>query len=449
MILRRCLLHLQSAHRAFKRTHLYTGTKKCLKKRQILSLVLLIISIQHLRSLKGNEAVAKEQSEKLDRIEADIAGNEKKKRELEREKEIMDERIDILEALNDRPGATIEDKINGEHKDAFLGWMRTGGRDQTADQRLRDVIKKSREYKNITTTSPSTGGYAVPEEIASEVDRLLLKQSDILNEVKVVQVGTSDYKELITIQGGNSGWVGEDGSRTATGTPTLREVVPTWGELYAYPQITEWSAQDMFFNVQDWLVNDIVDGMGKNLDSAIWTGDGSNKPTGLEQNAPTSTADGSPQRTASVLQYIPTDAASPLTTVGADDVIDLVYALNRSYRGNAKFGANSVTQGALRKLKSSNGDYYWQPSLQEGQPANLLGYSVFTFEDMDDFDQGDGLYLGFGDWRRAYTLCHRAELNITANDLTNPGYIKFYVRRRYAGIVTNNDALKLLKYAGT
>jgi len=398
---------------------------------------------------KGNEAIAREQNEKLDRIEADIAGNEKKKRELEREKEIMDERIDILEAMNDRPGVTVEDKINDEHKNAFIDWFRSGGKDNAADQRLRDVIKKSREYKDVTIGTTSAGGYAVPEEISRAVDRLLLKQSDILNEVKVVRVGTSDYKELITIQGGNSGWVGETGTRSATNTPTLREVVPTWGELYAYPQISEWSAQDMFFNVQDWLVNDIADGMGKALDLAIWSGDGSTKPTGLINGTPVTTGDGSPQKAATVLQYVPTDAASPLTTVGADDVIDLVYSLNRAYRGNAKFGANSVTQGALRKLKSSNGDYYWQPSLQQGQPASLLGYSVFTYEDMADFDTADGMYLGFGDWSRAYTLAHRAELAVTANEFSTPGYIKFYVRRRYSGILTNNDALKLLKYAGT
>ena len=396
---------------------------------------------------KGNEARAKELSEKLDRIESDIADGEKKKLNAEREKSIMDERVELLEAMNDRPKASIQDKIKEEHKDAFLDWFRSGGKSNEADSKLRDVISKGAEYKDVTLTS-AAGGYALPEEISRDVDKLLLKQSDILNEVKMIQVGTSDYKELVTIHGGTSGWVSETGSRTATGTPTLREVVPTWGELYAYPQISEWSAQDMFFNVQDWLVSDIADGMGKALDSAIWSGNGSSKPTGLINGTPVTTADGSPQKAATVLQYVPTDATSPLTTVNADDVIDLVYSLNRAYRGNAKFGCNSVTQGALRKLKSSNGDYYWQPSLQQGQPASLLGYSVFTYEDMADFSTANGMYLGFGDWKRAYTLVHRAQLAVTANEFSTPGYIKFYVRRRYGGVLTNNDALKLLKYAG-
>lgn len=396
---------------------------------------------------KGNDAKARELSEKLERIETDIVAGEKAKKEAERTAAIMTERVELLEALNDRPKGTIQEKLKSEHKSAFMDWFRSGGKDADADARMRSVAQKAKEVKDVTIGTAIAGGYAVPEEIGAAVDKLLLKQSDILNEVKSIQVGTSDFKELLTIHGGTSGWVGETGSRSATGTPNLREIVPTWGELYAYPQISEWSAQDIFFNVENWLVEDIADGMGKALDLSIWSGNGSTKPTGLINGTPVSTADhASPHRAAAALQYIPTDSASP-QALGADDVIDLVYSLNRSYRMGAKFGCNSVTQGALRKLKSSNGDYYWQPSLQAGQPATLMGYSVFTYEDMADPTTADGMYIGFGDWRRAYTLVTRRELAITAEGITNPGYIRFYVRRRYGGIVANNDALKLLKLA--
>jgi HK97 family phage major capsid protein len=66
---------------------------------------------------------------------------------------------------------------------------------------------------------------------------------------------------------------------------------------------------------------------------------------------------------------------------------------------------------------------------------------------MDDATTADGFPLGFGDWRRAYTLCYRRELAITSEGVTNPGYIRFYVRRRWAGIPANNDCLKFLKVA--
>src|SRR5690606_15182217 len=97
---------------------------------------------------------------------------------------------------------------------------------------------------------------------------------------------TSDYQELVSIHGGTSGWVAETGSRTATGTPNLRSQKPTWGELYAYPQVSEWSIQDIQFNVAEWLTNDIAEGMSNALSTAIFNGNGSAKPTGMTNTAP-------------------------------------------------------------------------------------------------------------------------------------------------------------------
>lgn len=398
---------------------------------------------------KGNAARAQELSEKLSRIESEITSEQKKKKELEARLEAQKDRLEILEALNDRPKGTVQDKIRGEHKSLFVQWLRNSGKDQEAESKMRELAGKAREFKDIVVGTPASGGFAVPEEIAAQVDALLLKQSDILNAINFVQVGTSDYKELISIHGGDSGWVGETATRTATGTPSLRERAPTWGELYAYPKVSEWALQDIFFNVENWLVNDVADGMRKNLDDAIWQGNGSNKPTGMVNTAPVSTADyASPLRNASAYQYVPMSDGSPVG-FGPDSIIDLVYSLNRAYRPGSAFAANTVTQGAMRKFKNDNGDYLWQPSLQAGQPDRLLGYPVVTFEDMGDFSTPDSLAVGFGDWSRAYTLAYRRELAITAEGFTQPGYVKFYIRRRYGGIVTNNDCLKFLKIAAS
>ena len=41
----------------------------------------------------------------------------------------------------------------------------------------------------------------------------------------------------------------------------------------------------------------------------------------------------------------------------------------------------------------------------------------------------------------------RQEMAITQDQITAPGFIKFYVRRRYGGMPLNNDAVKFLKVA--
>ena len=399
---------------------------------------------------KGDEARRKDLDSQLGKVAEDIVTAQSKLREEERKYTLLQERVDILESINDRPGASIEDKARDEHKTKFFDAFRSKFQDGEKNAVMSQAWKKLQEVKTVQIGSAALGGHAVPEDISRQIEDLMLKMSDVLQVLNLKTVGTSDYKELISINSTTSAWAAELGARSQQTDPNLRQIAPTMGELYTYLFASNEAMEDMFFDVEDWFVRTAAESATKALDLAIWSGDGSSKPTGMINGAPVSTADdASPLRAAAVYQYIPTDSASP-QALGADDVIDLVYALNRAYRGNARFGCNQNTQAALRKLKSSNGDYYWQPSFQAGQPDRMLGYPVFTYHDMADPTTADGIYLGFGDWNRAYTLITRTGTAITVDDnLTTPGTVKFYIRRRYGGIPANNDALKFLKLADT
>jgi len=399
---------------------------------------------------KGNEARAKELDIQLERVGEDIIKAEKSRKEVERKYTMMQERIELLEAANDRPGKTLAEKADEDYKEKFLRAFRGKFRDSEANSEMSQAYKKLKEVKTVQVGTDSLGGHGVPEEISRSIDNLLLASSDILQVLNLKTVGSSDYKELISINQTTSAWAAELGTRSQQTDPNLRQVAPTMGELYTYLFASNEIVEDAFFNIEDWLVTTAAESMAKALDLAVWSGDGSSKPTGMINTTPVTTADNaSPLRAAAAYQYIPTDSASP-QALGADDVIDLVYALNRGYRSNARFGCNQNTQAALRKLKSSNGDYYWQPSFQAGQPDRLMGYPVFTFEEMADPTTADGFYLGFGDWNRAYTLITRTGLAMTTDDnITTPGTVKFYLRRRFGGIVANNDSLKFLRLADT
>ena len=54
--------------------------------------------------------------------------------------------------------------------------------------------------------------------------------------------------------------------------------------------------------------------------------------------------------------------AAAASTVTADELISLIYALKSPYRRNAKFLMNDATVSAIRKLKDGNGVYLWQPA---------------------------------------------------------------------------------------
>jgi HK97 family phage major capsid protein len=62
----------------------------------------------------------------------------------------------------------------------------------------------------------------------------------------------------------------------------------------------------------------------------------------------------------------------------ADDLIDLVYSLDGAARRLPGFGvmANGASIGAMRKLKTSSGDYVFVPTIQPGQPDQILGQAL-------------------------------------------------------------------------
>lgn len=299
----------------------------------------------------------------------------------------------------------------------------------------------------MTIASGASGGFGVPEVIGKQIESMERKLSPVRDLVRVVQVGTSDYKELLNLKGASSGWVGESGARNATKTSLLREVVPTHGELYAYPQASEWSLDDVFFNVADWLAQECADSFAEQEGGAVITGDGANKPTGMLHTAPVATADdASPLRAAAAYQYLACRSPSSpaIAEITADSLIDLVYALNAKYRSGATFAMNSATAGAIAKLKDKEGRYVWQQSLIPGAPSTLLGYPVAAWEQMPDIGS-DAFPVAFGNFRRAYLLVDRRPARITVDNVTSPGFVKYYVRRREGGMVLNNDSLRFLR----
>jgi HK97 family phage major capsid protein len=386
---------------------------------------------------------AGEAEAKLAKIEKDIGSLSKLKRDIDAEMKAQKERIEELETRARMPGATAIIKRQEDYKSAFVGWVRSKGQSVEHEHRMRDIARVAEEAKDITIGTPAAGGFAVPEEIAREIEKLELRFSPVRRLVRVVQVGTSDYKALVSLRGASSGWVGEPGPRPATNTPTLREVTPTHGELYAYPQVSEWSLDDIFFNVESWLAEEVAQEFAQEEGIAVISGNGTTKPTGMLNTPPVLTADfASPLRAAAAYQYI-ASLASP-NAILPDSLITLIYTLNSIYRSGGTWVMNSNTLGAIRRLKDGQQQYLWAPGLAPGQPDRLLGYPHETWEQMPDI--GTNTFpVAFGDFRRGHILTDRTGLRITRDNVTNIGFVRFYVRRREGGHVYNNDAIKWIR----
>jgi HK97 family phage major capsid protein len=146
------------------------------------------------------------------------------------------------------------------------------------------------------------------------------------------------------------------------------------------------------------------------------------------------------------LQFIGTGVSAGFPASNpADKLVDLVQVLRQPYRQGAVFVMNSSTAAAIRKFKTSDGAFIWQPGLVSGQPATLLGYPVIEAEDMPDI-AASSLSVAFGNFKAGYVIAERNATSILRDPFTNKPYVHFYATKRVGGQVVNSEAIKLLKF---
>ena len=360
-------------------------------------------------------------------------------------------KLEAMETRMSRPGAYGEGESTSreaaEYKGAFLNWMRS----PTDQERQQKVTAAQRNLEtraaDARTSTGASGGFALPEEIERTIARLGVDMSPIRSLATVRTVGTPDYKELIDVNGAAFEWIGETDTRAQTNTPDLAEIAPTFGMASAKPQATEESLDDLFFDVENWLIQSAAEAIYAGEGAAFVSGNGTKKPKGfLAGPTPVVTADAS--RAFGTLQYIASAQAAAMPT-SPDVFFDMIYSLRARYRANATWVTSKAVLATIRKYKEATTNaYMWQPALTAGQPSSFAGFPIVEAEDMPAVGAGT-FPLAFGDFKEGYLICDRVGMRMTRDEITTPGYVKFYIRKRVGGVLRNTQAVKLLKIAAT
>ncbi|HVV65992.1 MAG TPA: phage major capsid protein [Rhizomicrobium sp.] len=387
------------------------------------------------------EALKQSNDERLAEIEkrsADVVTEEKVERinqALTEQKRALDE----LVLAAQRPAIGGERKSASpqlrERKAAFDRYVRKG------DAGGLDAL----ELKALSAGSNPDGGYTVPLEIESTIDRVLAKASPVRAIATVRQIGANVYRKPFTTSGAASGWTGETDSVSQTNTPTLAALDFPAMELYAMPAATQTLLDDSQVDIEQWLADEVQIVFAEQEGAAFVNGDGSNKPTGFLQY--TTVADAS--WIWGKLGYIASGADGAFAASNpADALLDLAYAPKQGYRANGRWVMNRKTESAVRKFKDSTGNYVWQPGAAAGQPATLFGYPVTEVEDMPDI-ASNSFSIAFGDFARGYLVVDRIGVRVLRDPYSAKPYVLFYTTKRVGGGVQNFEAIKLMKFAAS
>ena len=355
-----------------------------------------------------------------DRVEQQVEG-------LRTEVDEVKLRVDRIGRAAQRPALASTTAAETEVKGFVDGYLRRGN---------------THEIKSISGTSPSEGGYAVPRQIDAMIARELTEISPIRALAQVVQTGSAGYRKLVATGGTASGWAGEIAERPETDTPSFAEIAPPSGDLYANPAASQAMLDDAGFDLETWLASEIAMEFARAEGAAFVNGTGTNQPRGFLM-APTSTL-GDAARAFGSVQYVGTGNATGFGTDPEEKLIDLVHTMKAGHRQGASFVMNSTTLAQVRKLKTSDGAFLWQPGLIEGQPDRLLGYPVVEAEDMPDI-AGGAYPIAFGNFRHGYLIAERSATQVLRDPFTNKPFVHFYATKRIGGQVLDSAAIKLLR----
>ena len=152
-----------------------------------------------------------------------------------------------------------------------------------------------------------------------------------------------------------------DESDPAFGKTTLK--------AYKYSFLVQLSSEfmaDSNIDVMGFVSQQAGNEFGYRINNALTTGTGTVQPFGIVPKSTLGTTGGTATATAGTGHFT------------ADNLIDLVYSLDGAARRLPGFGvmANGSSIGSMRKLKTSQGDYVFVPTLVPGQPDTILGYPL-------------------------------------------------------------------------
>jgi len=360
-------------------------------------------------------------------------------------------RIDELEAKGNRMGGASGFQVSGspiytraqeDHFKAFDMWARKGA----GEPELRGMEINAA----MSDGSNPDGGYAVPEQIDRAIDKIIYNAVAMRRLANVITAGVG-YVKLFNMNNTASGWVGETDPRPNTGTPNLAKLTPWFGTLYANPAATQNALDDVFFDLESYLIENISEQFTWQEGAAFLSGNGTNMPKGLLTFPMAETVDG--VRAFGTLQYVISGDANAFPAVTAtfsphDVLLNLIGAVKAAYRQNASFLMNKNTLTYLRQIKTAmTGEYLIQPATATAA-ASIWGYPIEEDENMPNIGAGSVPIL-FGDFKKAYTIVDVKGTRVLRDPFTNKPYVSWYTTKRMGGFLSNSEAVKALKISAT
>jgi HK97 family phage major capsid protein len=314
------------------------------------------------------------------------------------------ERSADLQASHVRQPVERSDQPTSEDKDrAFAAWcMNSSGKFVPED--LQESANKcgvnlnAKEFKfnlsnrsfqqiknasgqNVTTAAD--GGYLVPEGFVNNLEVAMLHYGGILGVADVIRTSSGNDLPWPTLNDtSNTGaLLAEDAEVTKLDAAFGQTVYNAYKYTSRLMLVSQELMEDSAFNIPNVIGQIAGERLGRVLNTACTTADGSSKPAGIVTGAAAG---------------VTAAATAAITT---DEIKNLKRSVDIAYRPNAKWMMNDATAGYLLKLQDGQSNYIWEENYRSADPTRLLGHEVVINNDMADIGTS-AVPIIFGDFSK-------------------------------------------------
>ncbi|MEL7608851.1 MAG: phage major capsid protein [Bacillota bacterium] len=377
-----------------------------------------------LDSKRGNDGLlSAEDTATYEKMETDVVALGKEIDRLERQAALdLEMSKATSNPITNTPSKNNEEKTGraaSEYKRAFWNAMRT-----RAGEGLDPVVRNALQIGTDTE-----GGYLVPDEFERTLVDALEDENIFRKLAKVITTSSGDRKIPVVASKGTAAWIDEEGA-VPESDDSFGQVSIGAYKLGTLIKVSEELLNDSVFNLETYIATEFARRIGNKEEEAFFIGDGSGKPTGILA------------ATGGAQLGVTTAGATAITL---DEILDLFYSLKAPYRNKAVFVMNDATVKAIRKLKDSQGQYLWQPSIQAGTPDTIVNRPLYTSAYVPAVEAA-AKTIAFGDFSYYWVADRQGRVFKRLNELyAATGQVGFIATQRVDGKLILPEAIKVLQ----
>ena len=234
--------------------------------------------------------------------------------------------------------------------------------DAEAIRKLARGEVRSIEFEKRDVLKTNTGA-PVPTSFYNEIILKARMVGPMLDLPTVITTAGGENLQIPRVNTYSASTIAAEAGAIGESDPAFSAFITMGAWKYSFlTQVSREMIEDAGVDILGFLADQVGQGIGYNVNTALTTGTGTTQPNGIV--------------TASTLGITGATATSGAFT--ADNLIDLAYSVDGAARmlPGAGYMMNGKSIGAVRKLKDTAGNYVFSPSLAVGVPDTLLGFPL-------------------------------------------------------------------------